>query len=522
MRKLTSIQKSEGLARIAKGESARSVALSLGVSPAHMARLARGKLRTAEEFGGAMSVKAPQRNQDPGVWDLEAIRNARDDQMHGQFAAPVQLARSMRTVGELFVAYHNRIAPQAAIAAELVSAGGVRGDSIVKKATESVILPRSTLQGIVGTFANHGLAVGINRRLVEDDGSLVGFRHEEWPLEHVRWNASLEILETTIKDGSAPVPIVHGNGTWVVYRKFDVDPWAQEAAVLPGAMLWAALAYGARDWSAGSASHGQAKIVGELPDGYSLRDSDGNLTPMGREFMSLLHDLVSGEAGAGIKPFGSKLEFLSNGSQAWQVFKELMLNREKIAARIYLGTDAILGSVGGAPGVDIAALFGVATTKIQGDFGCLAGALNTGLYQPWAAINFGDSRHAPSLKFQLPDPDAAKKVEQYNTRLQGFFAAVEAHKNLGFTVDQDVINALAAKYDVVAPTLAPLADAAVPLQLAPTDVAKVVRAIEIRRSQGLPPFGDERDGKTIPELDAAAAAAATAAANLGAPTGQAA
>jgi hypothetical protein len=38
------------------------------------------------------------------------------------------------------------------------------------------------------------------------------------------------------------------------------------------------------------------------------------------------------------------------------------------------------------------------------------------------------------------------------------------------------------------------------LELAPTDVARVVRASEARASQGLPPFGDERDNKTISEL----------------------
>ena len=44
---------------------------------------------------------------------------------------------------------------------------------------------------------------------------------------------------------------------------------------------------------------------------------------------------------------------------------------------------------------------------------------------------------------------------------------------------------------------------AIPLQLAPTDIAKVVTAREARAAQGLPPFGDERDDMTITELEAA-------------------
>ncbi len=38
------------------------------------------------------------------------------------------------------------------------------------------------------------------------------------------------------------------------------------------------------------------------------------------------------------------------------------------------------------------------------------------------------------------------------------------------------------------------------LELAPTDVAKVVRVREVRASQGLGPLGDERDDMTVNEL----------------------
>ncbi len=51
-----------------------------------------------------------------------------------------------------------------------------------------------------------------------------------------------------------------------------------------------------------------------------------------------------------------------------------------------------------------------------------------------------------------------------------------------------------------------------PLQLAPTDVAKVVRVREARAAQGPPPFGDARDDMTMPELEAATKAKAGAAA----------
>jgi plasmid stability protein len=44
------------------------------------------------------------------------------------------------------------------------------------------------------------------------------------------------------------------------------------------------------------------------------------------------------------------------------------------------------------------------------------------------------------------------------------------------------------------------------IDLAPTDIAKVVRVSEARASQGLPPMGDERDELTITEMSEGAAA----------------
>lgn len=52
------------------------------------------------------------------------------------------------------------------------------------------------------------------------------------------------------------------------------------------------------------------------------------------------------------------------------------------------------------------------------------------------------------------------------------------------------------------------------IELAPTDVAKVVKAGEARRAQGLPIFGDERDEKTITEMGEGAAAQAGATADV--------
>jgi hypothetical protein len=277
--------------------------------------------------------------------------------------------------------------------------------------------------------------------------------------------------------------------------------------VLPGGLLWGAHANAVKDWAAASAAHGQAKIVGELPAGVQLQERDENgapaLTPEALSFLEMLQDIVSGEAGAGIRPAGSKTDFLANGSTAWQVFSEFLNNREKAAARIYLGTDAILGSVGGAPGVDISQLFGVASTIVQGDFEAIEQGLFSGVYQVWAAINDGDSRYAPFFEYQLPDPDAERKSEERAKKRERLMLAIEAEKKAGMIIDQARVNELAIEFGVDnPPRVAPKAATSVPITLAPTDIAKVVRVREARESQGLPPFGDARDDMTMTELDA--------------------
>lgn len=414
------------------------------------------KTRKAEEFPKSPPrLSAPIKQQCSTSWSLEAIRSARDHQMRGDFALPVRLAEAMRTDDALFVAYHNRIAPQSAVQTKLVAHDSTRGARIAAKAAASVQIARSVLEGISGTLANHGIAIGYIEQETNNEGTCIDFKLTEWPLEHVKWDPSREVLWTRTKDSSR-VQIVHGDGQWVVFRKFSVLPWTQEACVLPGAFIWAAHANGIKDWALASTSHGQAKIVGKLPEGLSLQDSASALTPEAQGFLDLLQDLISGEGGAGIAPFGSDVQFLSNGSTAWQVFSELILNREKAAARVYLGTDAMMGAAGGAPGVDISALFGVATTKIQGDFSAIEQALWTGVYQPWTAINEGDSRYAPRLAYQLPDPDAAAKSAERAAKRERLMAILKLMREEGMLIDQPTIDALASEYGVSpAPQLKP-------------------------------------------------------------------
>lgn len=490
------------------GVSYRAIARELNTSSGAVVR-ALAKIvdvtREADEFKPALatSVRPPRATNGPYAWSLETIRAARDAQLRGEFRQPVRLAEALRTDGALFTAYLNRIAPQSAVQAQLVPCKGTRGRATASKAARSAIVSRDTLGGIHGTLANHGIAIGYNDHEPNEDGTRIDMRLSEWPLEFVRWNASREVLETQIEGGPS-VDIVHGNGKWTIFRKFKVKPWAQSACILPAALVWGAHANGLKDWAGSSASHGLARMFGELPPGVALQKEAGKLSPDAAAFLQMMLDVVSGEAAAGIRPAGSKTDWVANNSTAWQIFKELFETMDKSATRIYLGTDASLGSVGGAPGVDISELFGVATTIIQGDFQAIEEGLHTGLYIPWTAINDGDSRYAPRLEYQLPDVDSEKKSAERAGKLDRLLNAIKRMREEKLDVTQDTVDQLAKDFDVSpAPKLAAAEVETSTITLAPTDFAAVTRVAEARASGGLAPVGDAKiDGMFLPQFKA--------------------
>ena len=505
------VSREQALAATERAGSLRGAGKALGVSAGAVKRALAakvpGRVRRKEEFSGKAPAVAQRRVPPVGCWTLEAIRNARDAQMRGDFRQAVRLCEAMRTEPAIFTARLNRLAPIQSIATKLEPANGARGEAVAKRAAASVFASKLMLEGVEATLVEHGIAIMQIRQVPNDEGTRVDFHVAEWPLEHVKWNPFREVLETLVKDGGARRDIVHGDGEWIVVRKFEILPWTQEAVLLPAAMLWAGIAYGLSDWAGALRSHGQAKMAAQLPEGSSLRERDSTgaiaLGPEAAATLQTLQDMVSGEAGAGIFMAGTKVDFLANGSNAWQVFDNFISNREKSAARIYNGTDATMGSAGGAPGVDISILFGVASTKVQGDFEAIEQAMNTGAYQPWCAVNEGDSRLAPSLRFLIPDPDASAKSAEESARMDRLFAALEKYKAQGMQITQEVVAALCALFGVlVVPVLASGDTKAVPIELAPTDVAKIVRVGPALRSLGLELFNDERDAMTITELDA--------------------
>ncbi|MCL2777728.1 MAG: hypothetical protein FWD73_06960 [Polyangiaceae bacterium] len=451
---------------------------------------ARNKIRTASEFDIAKLKELLAPKIQPGVlgWELKDIMGARTQQMLGQFFLPSTMSSAMRADDALFVAKENRLAPQRCIKVYLKPAKGARAKAIASEAEAiygqgGVGITQDTLRNIMNDLVDHGVAFACNVPVVRPDGSRVDFFVKAWPIQFVRWYESEKVFKTRV-DGAVEEVITHGDGRWIVFQDGELYPFRQNAAIIPSALVWARHAFPLSDWAKSSRAHGNAKLIGEMPQGVALQNDQGP-TPEAAAFLELLGAIFDSDLPFGIRPAGSKTDFINNSSSAWQVFEQLVLNAEKAAARIYLGTDGTLGSVGGAPGVDIQSLFGVASTKVEGDLRCLERGLLTGSIEPWCAVNFGDSSLAPQRVYLLPDRDADAARASYAVRKTAFHSDVKSARENGFEITQDYLNELAEKHGVEAPTLPISGTKAPSIELAPTDIARVVTVNEARASAGV-------------------------------------
>lgn len=450
------------------------------------------KIRVASDFDLirlAAETRPPKVSTGMYSWDLDSIRSARDDQMRGYFERPARLAEATRTDYAIFSSFLNRLAPQRglpiALKAPIESA---RASRVLSEAealfgTRGVGIHPDTLTDIDGTLANHGVAFGINVVTPREDGSRVDFEVKTWPIEFVRWDPTRRAFRTRV-EGGVEETICHGDGRWIVFKMHEHEPW-KHGAILAAGMLWADHALGVRDRSHAGTVRGNGKFVGTLPEGVALQDAEGKLTSEAAAFVQLLRDLASVESPVGLKPAGAVVDLIVDNSQGWQIFKEIIDGGDKAADKIYLGRDVTVASAGG-DGVKY--LFGVRDDLVEGTCSAISRGLLTGVIEPWAAINYGDSTLAPYREYLLPDADQDARRKSLAERTKAFHDAIESAKKNAFDVTQAYVDKLASDFGIEAPLLPVQSTRAPTITLAPTDLAEVVFVNEARASAGLEPM----------------------------------
>jgi hypothetical protein len=445
------------------------------------------------------SVAVPRKKPPIVAWTYDEIIAARDQQMAGRFDRAVRLAESLRTDDAFFNARRNRLAPQSELEIKVTPYDSIRGRLVATRSAISVRISNAAKADLNGYLADHGVAVGYNVWRPRQDGSMIDVSHHAYPLEFINWNPIERQLVAWTDDG--PEVVRHGDGRWTVYANHSITPWRQDAAVLPGALVWALLAFAKRDWGQASGVHGNAKVVGKLPEGVPMRVSDeqGNDIPS-PEVINLMHaleDIASQETTAAILPFGTEAEILAHPGRAWEVFAQLVQDRTKSAYQIYLGTDALLGATGGAPGVDISQLLGVARVIISKDLHALENGFREGIFEPWTEVNFGDRYLAPRYEYIIPQPDEQQAAMNFAERQKAFFDAVRGYQELGFEITDEVLAALREQYSIPI-----IANRMPTFDLSPVDKARAITVDEVRESEGLEPLGGEKGAQSVGDTGA--------------------
>lgn len=402
----------------------------------------------------AAELRAPTVSSGLYSWDLEAVRRAREAQAAGKFAISARLAKATWTDYAIFAAFLNRLAPQRGLPVEMQAPNDTARAIRVREESDALFGPKGigihpdTLSDIDGTLANHGIAFGANTVTPRDDGSRVDFELKSWPIEFVRWYPFERQYRTQVQ-GLGEVPIVHGDGRWVIFQEHQDKPF-EHGAIMPAALLWADHAFGVRDRSKASTAHGNAKFVGTMPQDVPLQDSEGKLTKEARAFIELLRIIASADMPVGLKPYGSVVDLIVNNSTAWQIFKEIIDSGDKAADRIYLGTPITAPSSGGDA---VGFLFGVRNDIIEGSLGAIERGIKTGVIDPWCAINFGDSSLAPWRKYLLPDADEDARRKSLADRQTAFFNTIDAARKGQFEITQQYVDDLAKQFGVTAPKI---------------------------------------------------------------------
>lgn len=256
---------------------------------------------------------------------------------------------------------------------------------------------------------------------------------------------------------------------------------------------------------------GDPKIYATLPDKVAT-GSDA-----GAAFKTAVNTIYQ-PGGRGVLPYGSTMDAIAISGEGSQAFRDALIDRIIHIYMVLTGSAGTIGNgmnTGAGPQYQPAkgGAWNVRHDLIARPVLAMVRGLNQGHVAPFVDINFAEAvagaKRAgtwadPAIEIPIVAPDRDERIEAETKRYQALVTQAKSEREAGGVVDQDRIDTLATVFEVKPFRLAASSAPAARLDLAPTDLAKVVRASEARASRGLAPFGDERDNLTIAELDAVA------------------
>lgn len=310
-----------------------------------------------------------------------------------------------------------------------------------------------------------------------------------WDPKWMRYQWADESWWLMTADGE--IRIEPNQGEWLLYTPYgETKPWEYGA--------WKALTLAwilGRDAIFDRARHAEVLApvrVGKVPSGTTERQRRKYLDQI--RAMQRMHAFVL--------PPGLDYEIVESTGKVADIYEAIIAWAERDYTVALTGTaTTATGSPGFAKG-DVQERF---TRSVLSAFASsLSTCLHRGGLVPWGVENYG-SEDAPRAEFDTAAPEDKKvRAETIKAAGEALVSMAEGLKTAGKQLSaasvEKYAQSLGFEVEDIPQGNAPVAK----LDLAPTDIAKVVKANEVRRSQGLPAFDadDPRGEATIAELDA--------------------
>jgi hypothetical protein len=436
-------------------------------------------------------------------FDLNRIRQAISLHRQGSFIESSTLAIAIQSFGPIFAATRQRIAPSLSLPRFIRS--GTRGLSrIVGEELRLQLFPSKGLlpsqylpPTIFGAIAFDLIYMGfcVLQSVDGEPDPITGVRPRytrrwpSWAVQHYRYRKTFVALTT-----EGPVDIINDGKFTLIANNEDPH------------MFGAIVALGEEGFDGRSTQkaragwinkYGNPKLVGIMPAGVAPN------TPEGNAFEQAMGTLM-GPDGRGILPHGAELGFEGLTAEKSSSFKEALDCNWQYCAAIILGSD---GTMTRGTGVYSAPIFaGVRRDLVDDDLTSEVRGLNQAHIHPYTLGNYEASIESssgwfdPYLDIPLPDPDSDARIKSYADRVKALHETIAQERSNGFEVTQDRVNQLAESYEVDPPTLVTQKRVG-NIEVAPADMAKVVKVDELRASRDLEPIGDARGELTIAEMD---------------------
>lgn len=391
------------------------------------------------------------------AWNVDRIRQARDDHALGVFATSGLLADGMLNDARIFSGALQRLGPLLGIPRQVLGGprwGGKGLAETVRAECEALFAPESTACG-PGTLAAGflssafmGVSILQNVWTPRADGSRIDVEVRPWPMQLAQWNEGLRRYQLFSTEGT--ITVDPNDGKWIVIEPLGARGYLV-GALRPLALAMADRGYAIRDRSNHSAAHGTVGVVGTLPEGVEI-DSE-----QGKSFRRAIEMLHRARAGI-VKPYGSAVDTFEPKTMSWQIFGQIIGSEN---SDIMLTLNGIDGSTVYKP---ISQIDGVRYDLVRLELGAATTQYNAGLVKPWTRYNFGDDPSiVPRLGWLVPDPREQERLDALGRRHQAFTMALQGYRKSGVVVDQPFVDRLAAAFGVEAPKLAPVAPVAAAL-----------------------------------------------------------